>query len=257
MKRSLFIILTVCLFLPLLASCRVGLQHELVLTVADSMPSCIAIENDCFYGYDENGTLWKIYWDETDTMREGGIYLVRASRVKDVVYPDGYPSGWNPRYEGNASHVDLCAPSEFVYSNKETASLTLHSVAYISKLFSTHGFTVNSPSELHVDEYNCARLLEILDRQKWLSLPREVQSIDATLDITRVLVSEKNNSTPLTAGETAEIKYIFDLESGKVLMSYKNYNTDIWDRWCLLTSDDLAAVMDVIVYYKANTVIAN
>ena len=89
MKRSLFIILAVCLCLPLLASCRVGLEYELVLTVADSMPSCVAVEHDCFYGYDASGELWKIYWDDTKTVCEGDIYVVRASRVKDIVYSDG------------------------------------------------------------------------------------------------------------------------------------------------------------------------
>ena len=257
MKKTLFILLTFCLCLPLFISCRVGLQYELVLTVADTMPSCVAIEDECFYGYDDSGSLWKIYWDETDTMREGDVYLVRASRVKDVVYPDGYPSGWNPKYEGSATHVDLCAPSEFVYANKETASLTLHSAKHINNLFEAHGWTVNSPSEIRVDEYNCTRLLEILDRQKWLSLSKGIQSIDATLDITRVLVSEKDDSTPLVAGESADLKYIFDLEKGKVLMTYASYNTDMWDRQCVLSAEDLAAVIDVIVYYKAQTVSAD
>lgn len=256
MKRSLFIILAVCLCLPLLASCRVGLEYELVLTVADSMPSCVAVEHDCFYGYDASGELWKIYWDDTKTVCEGDVYVVRASRVKDIVYSDGYPSGWNPRYEGTASHVDLCVPSKFVYSNQETATLILHSAEHICHLFEAHGFTVNSPDELIVNEYNCAKLLELLDRQKWLSLPTGVQSIDATLDITRILVSEKDDCTPLVAGESADIKYIFDLETGKVLMSYVNYNTDMWDRQCILSADDLAAVIDVIVYYKAQTVSA-
>lgn len=79
----------------------------LVITVAKTLPSCIAIEDDCFYGTDKDGNFWRIYCDDTTGITEGEIYEVEIDDHTELAYPDGYPDGgWTPRYETTAVKIN-------------------------------------------------------------------------------------------------------------------------------------------------------
>lgn len=104
MKRILLMILTITLCLPIFASCN--RQKEHIITVAESHHGCsIAVKEDRFYGTDENGKLWRIYWHNTAEIAEGNVYAVKIRSRKILFYPGGYTNGWTPRYEATATEV--------------------------------------------------------------------------------------------------------------------------------------------------------
>ena len=255
MKRLLFIILAWVLCLPCLASCTAEDPYELVLTVYDSMPSCVAVQEDCFYGFDSFGNPWRIFSSDTEDIKEGGIYAVTVSSKETLVYPMGYPSGWNPKYEGTAIEIEPLAYSEFVYMKPERALLTLLSDEHLKDMYDS--WNTESVSELSKGDENLDLVFDILDRQNWLPLTMGSFAMDAKLDATRTLISEMNDSTPLVAGESAELVYLFDLQSGRVVMDHKDLNTDKYATWCILSEGDLAAIKHMIFYYKANAVSAD
>ncbi len=77
----------------------------LVITVAETRPSCIAIEEDCFYGTDKDGKFWRIYCDDTSDVKEGETYEVEIGEHTELTYPDGPDGGWTPEYEATAVEV--------------------------------------------------------------------------------------------------------------------------------------------------------
>lgn len=78
----------------------------LVITVAETLPSCVAIEENCFYGHDKDGTFWRIYCNDTSGITEGGVYEVEIGDIVSLDYPDGYPDGgWTPAYETTAKKI--------------------------------------------------------------------------------------------------------------------------------------------------------
>ena len=79
----------------------------LVITVAKTLPSCVAIEDDCFYGTDKDGKFWRIYCDDTSDIVEGETYEVEIGEHTELAYPNGYPDGgWTPRYETTAVKIN-------------------------------------------------------------------------------------------------------------------------------------------------------
>ncbi|MBQ9781291.1 MAG: hypothetical protein IJW00_10170 [Clostridia bacterium] len=78
----------------------------LVITVAETLPSCVAIENDCFYGTDKDGKFWRIYCSDTTGIVEGETYEVEIGEHTELAYPNGYPDGgWTPGYEATAAKI--------------------------------------------------------------------------------------------------------------------------------------------------------
>ncbi len=77
----------------------------LVITVAKTLPSCVAIEEDCFYGTDKDGNFWRIYCTDTTGLVEGETYEVGIGEHTELTY-DEYPDGgWTPGYEATAVGV--------------------------------------------------------------------------------------------------------------------------------------------------------
>ena len=245
MKKLLFLF-AVLLCFPALSGC--GDEEKVILiTVASPLPSCTPIENDCFYGNDQTGVLWRVFLKDTSDITEGATYSVTVSSYEALVYPLGYPSGWTPKYEGYATAVETVTPSVFSYSKGDTAALTVLSDQNLKERYDS--WRLNFPSEYSTDETRISELIDLLDRQTWLPIYQASLSMDASLDLSRTLISEVENSAPCSEGDTVEITYIFDLDSGKVIMAYKNYNTDTWDRWCTLSESDLEKVIEVYYYY--------
>ena len=102
MKRTFLIILSIILCLAFFSSCG---RRERIITVAETHPGCLAVEDDCFYGTDENGNYWRIYWSDTSDIVEGGEYAVKLKSRKILFYPRGYTNGRTPRYEATATEV--------------------------------------------------------------------------------------------------------------------------------------------------------
>lgn len=71
-----------------------------------SKESCIAIEDNCFYAVGKNGDLYLVRWSDTQALYEGQLVEVSYDAVEKLEYPDGYPSGWTPKYEVTATGVN-------------------------------------------------------------------------------------------------------------------------------------------------------
>ena len=150
----------------------------------------------------------------------------------------------------NDEQQDVQATS-FEYSAGEKAVLTVLSTETLSKRYKDWDM---NPAEYSTDEARIQELINIIDRQTWAPLSSgniSVMQQDASLKLDRTLISEKDNGTPCDVGENAHIVYFFDLEQGTVLMVYELFNTDVWDRCCTLSEEDLSAVIEVFYYYRS------
>ena len=139
----------------------------------------------------------------------------------------------------------------FEYSAGEKAVLAVLSTENLSKRYKDWDM---NPAEYSTDESRIQELINILDRQTWVPLSFgniSVMQQDASLKLDRTLISEKDNGTPCDVGENANIVYFFDLEQGTILMVYEVFNTDMWDRCCTLSEEDLSAVIEVFYYYRS------
>ncbi len=81
------------------------MDRVLSITVAETLPSCVAIEDDCFYGTDKDGYFWRIYCADTSAIEEGKTYEIEIGDPTWLTYPDGYPSGWTPQYEATVLKI--------------------------------------------------------------------------------------------------------------------------------------------------------
>ena len=165
----------------------------------------------------------------------------------DIDYIDSLLKDAIPSNEDTASNTS----NAFEYSAGEKAVLTVLSTENLSKRYKDWDM---NPAEYSTDESRIQELINILDRQTWVPLSSgniSVMQQDASLKLDRTLISEKDNGTPCDVGENANIVYFFDLEQGTVLMVYEVFNTDMWDRCCTLSEEDLSAVIEVFYYYRS------
>ena len=88
-----------------------GKRLPLTLTIAQTMPSCVAFEYKdekpyCFYAYDSSGTLYRVVWSDFTDLHENDIVTVdfegEISYWEYSDYPDG---GWTPQCEIKAVSV--------------------------------------------------------------------------------------------------------------------------------------------------------
>ncbi len=115
MKRILAITLTLVMVLAALTGCMAsqnpsGKSTPMTLTIAETLPSCVAFEYKdgkpyCFYAYDPEGKLYRVFWTDFTGLHEKDVILVdHADGVKALTYEE-YPSGWTPQYEITASRI--------------------------------------------------------------------------------------------------------------------------------------------------------
>ena len=176
----------------------------------------------------------------------GDFYNIVEGEL-DISYIASLLSNATPSNEDTASNTS----NTFEYSAGEKAVLTVLSTENLSKRYKDWDM---NPADYSTDEARIKELINIIDRQTWSPLSSGTVSIiqqDASLNLDRTLISEKDNGTPCDVGENANIVYFFDLEQGTVLMVYEVFNTDMWDRCCTLSEEDLSAVIEVFYYYRS------
>ena len=176
----------------------------------------------------------------------GDFYNIVEGEL-DISYIASLLSNATPSNEDTASNTS----NTFEYSAGEKAVLTVLSTENLSKRYKDWDM---NPADYSTDEARIKELINIIDRQTWSPLSSGTVSIiqqDASLNLDRTLISEKDNGTPCDVGENANIVYFFDLEQGTVLMVYAVFNTDMWDRCCTLSEDDLNAVIEIFYYYRS------
>ena len=88
-----------------------GVSVSVVMTIAETLPSCAAFEYKdgkpyCFYAYDDDGNLCRVFWNNFDGLNEKDRILVDYYRgtIVTLIY-DEYTSGWTPQFEVTAINV--------------------------------------------------------------------------------------------------------------------------------------------------------
>lgn len=88
-----------------------GVSVSVVMTIAETLPSCAAFEYKdgkpyCFYAYDNDGNLYRVFWNNFDGLNEKDRILVDYYRgtIVTLIY-DEYTSGWTPQFEVTAINV--------------------------------------------------------------------------------------------------------------------------------------------------------
>ena len=88
-----------------------GVSISIEMTIAETLPSCAAFEYKdgkpyCFYAYDDDGNLCRVFWNNFDGLNEKDRIIVDYYRNTIVFLNDnGYPSGWTPQFEVTAINV--------------------------------------------------------------------------------------------------------------------------------------------------------
>ena len=129
MKRMLASALTLVLLAAALSGCAAAQEREPIsisMTIAETLPSCVAFEADCFYAYDAEGKLYRVLWTDFEGLHEKDRVLVEYTERKEFSYPE-YGSGWSPKYEIIATRVELesNAPASCLTHTSGTYTLTL------------------------------------------------------------------------------------------------------------------------------------
>ena len=88
-----------------------GKRLPIVMTIAETLPSCVAFEyNDekpyCFYAYDDDGKLYRVFWNDFSGLNEKDRIVVDHNDIIKTLSYDEYPdSGWTPQYEITAISI--------------------------------------------------------------------------------------------------------------------------------------------------------
>lgn len=88
-----------------------GKRLPIVMTIAETLPSCVAFEYKdgepyCFYGYDDDGKLYRVLWNNFDGLNEKDRIVVDHNDVIKTLSYDEYPGGgWTPQYEVTAISI--------------------------------------------------------------------------------------------------------------------------------------------------------
>ena len=83
----------------------------IVMTIAETLPSCVAFEYKdeqpyCFYAYDTEGKLYRVFWNDFTGLNEKDRIVVDHKDDIETLSYDEYPDGgWTPRYEVTAISI--------------------------------------------------------------------------------------------------------------------------------------------------------
>lgn len=124
MKRILAMTVTLAMLLAAVTGCMavkdpsgseetqepMGECLSITLTIAETLPGCAAFEYEdekanCFYAYDTEGTLYRVFWNDFTGLKEkGAIVLEHNGDIRELDDVDTV-SGWMPKYEVAATRV--------------------------------------------------------------------------------------------------------------------------------------------------------
>ena len=88
-----------------------GKRLPIVMTIAETLPSCVAFEYKdgnpyCFYAYDDGGKLYRVLWNNFDGLNEKDRIVVDHNDIIKTLSYDEYPDGgWTPQYEITAISI--------------------------------------------------------------------------------------------------------------------------------------------------------
>ena len=87
-----------------------GKRLPIVMTIAETLPSCVAFEYKdgnpyCFYAYDDDGKLYRVFWNNFDGLNEKDRIVVDHNDNIIALNYDEYLSGWTPQYEITAISI--------------------------------------------------------------------------------------------------------------------------------------------------------
>ena len=125
MKRILAVTLTLVMLLAALTGCmasknpsgKEGEQNPsggylpIILTIAETEPSCPAFESDCFYAFDTEGILYRVLWTDFKGLHEKDTVAVEYSKKEELNIPADLTGGFHAKYEITATTVTVVSAS--------------------------------------------------------------------------------------------------------------------------------------------------
>ena len=137
MKRILAVTLTLVMLLAALAGCNAskkpsGKEGEqnpsgghlpIILTIAETEPSCPAFESDCFYAFDTEGILYRVLWTDFEGLHEKDTVAVEYSKKEELNIPADLTGGFHAKYEITANNVKKdINPEDYLVSHIQIKS---------------------------------------------------------------------------------------------------------------------------------------
>ena len=119
MKRILAIALSLIAVLAALTGCMAsknpsgkegeqnpsGSPSPIILTIAETEPSCPAFESDCFYAFDAERILYRVLWTDFTGLNEKDTVVVEYSKKEELNIPADLTGGFHAKYEITANNV--------------------------------------------------------------------------------------------------------------------------------------------------------
>ena len=108
LKKTVSIVL-VLVFLVCIVALTSGCEKgaKLTLTVAENIEGYPSIEKGFFYALGGDGSLYKVIWDQAEKLSENQKITIVYQKIQTVTYPGGYPEGWRPSYQIEATSVKI------------------------------------------------------------------------------------------------------------------------------------------------------
>lgn len=137
MKRILAVTLTLVMLLAALTGCmasknpsgKEGEQNPssghlpIILTIAETEPSCPAFESDCFYAFDTEGILYRVLWTNFEGLHEKDTVAVEYSKKEELNIPADLTGGFHAKYEITANNVKKdINPEDYLVSHIQIKS---------------------------------------------------------------------------------------------------------------------------------------
>ncbi len=114
MKRIRLTVLAFILCFAFFSGCAnnryIGVVISIEMTIAETSPSCAAFEYKdgkpyCFYAYDDDGNLCRVFWNNFDRLNEKDRIIVDYKDTIVTLNDNEQPSGWTPQFEVTAINV--------------------------------------------------------------------------------------------------------------------------------------------------------
>ena len=109
MKRILLTVLAIMLCLTIFSGCNKdsvpGKSLPIILTIAETAPSCPAFESNCFYAFDAEGVLYRVLWTDFTDLNEKDTVVVDYSKKEKLNIPTDVTGGFHAKYEITAISI--------------------------------------------------------------------------------------------------------------------------------------------------------
>ena len=107
MKRILLTVLAITLCLTIFSGCNKDSVSDksIILTIAETEPSCPAFESNCFYAYDAEGVIYRVLWTNFTDLNEKDTVVVEYNKKEKLNISADITGGFHAKYEITAISI--------------------------------------------------------------------------------------------------------------------------------------------------------